>query len=48
MIMRPDLMHSMLTFACLCLMLRTFADSLGSDQARQNVEPDLDPNCLTL
>ena len=26
----------------------TFANSLDPDQARQNVGPDLDPNCLTL
>ena len=26
----------------------TFANSLASDQARQNVGPDLDPNCLPL
>ena len=26
----------------------TFANSLDPDQARQNVWPDLDPNCLTL
>ena len=32
----------------LCLLLITFANSLGPDQARQNVGPDLDPNCLTL
>ena len=25
-----------------------FANNLDSDQARQNVGPDLDPNCLTL
>ena len=25
----------------------TFANSLDPDQARQNVGPDLDPNCLT-
>ena len=25
-----------------------FASSLDPDQARQNVGPDLDPNCLTL
>ena len=25
-----------------------FANSLDPDQARQNVGPDLDPNCLTL
>ena len=29
-------------------MLITFANSLDLDQARQNVGPDLDPNCLTL
>ena len=27
--------------------LITFANSLDPDQARQNVGPDLDPNCLT-
>ena len=30
------------------LLLITFANSLDPDQARQNVGPDLDPNCLTL
>ena len=29
-------------------LLITFANSLDPDQARQNVGPDLDPNCLTL
>ena len=29
-----------------CHLLITFANSLDSDQARQNVGPDLDPNCL--
>ena len=29
-------------------LLITFANSLGPDQDRQNVSPDLDPNCLTL
>ena len=28
-------------------LLITFANSLDLDQARQNVGPDLDPNCLT-
>ena len=28
--------------------LRTFANNLDPDQARQNVGPDLDPNCLIL
>ena len=31
-----------------CRLLLTFADSLGPDQAGQNIWPDLDPNCLTL
>ena len=30
-----------------CHLLITFANSLGPDQARQNVGPDRDPNCLT-
>ena len=30
-----------------CHLLITFAKSLEPDQARQNVGPDLDPNCLT-
>ena len=29
-------------------LLITFANSLDPDQARQNVGPDLDPNCLKL
>ena len=35
-------------FACLCGMLITFANSLDTDQARNNIGPDLDLNCLTL
>ena len=31
-----------------CHLLTIFANSLDPDQARQNVGPDLDPNCLTL
>ena len=31
-----------------CHLLITFANSLDPDQDRQNVCPDLDPNCLTL
>ena len=31
----------------LCYLLIIFAISLDPDQARQNVGPDLDPNCLT-
>ena len=30
-----------------CCLLITLANSLESDQARQFVGPDLDPNCLT-
>ena len=35
-------------FFLLCRLLITFANSLDPDQARQNVGPDLDLNCLTL
>ena len=31
-----------------CCLLITFANSLDPDQDWQNVDPDLDPNCLTL
>ena len=31
-----------------CRLPITFANSLGPDQARQNVGPGLGPNCLTL
>ena len=31
-----------------CRLLITFSNSLNLDQKRQNVVPDLDPNCLTL
>ena len=37
-------LHARSNFCCL---LVTFANSLDPDQARQNVGPDLDPNCLT-
>ena len=30
-----------------CHLLISFSNSLDPDQARQNVGPDLDPNCLT-
>ena len=30
-----------------CHLLITFANNLDPDQARQNVRPDLDPNCLS-
>ena len=29
-----------------CRLLITFANSLDPDQDKQNVDPDLDPNCL--
>ena len=29
-------------------LLITFVNSLSTDQAKQKVRPDLDPNCLTL
>ena len=35
-----------LLFSCLCLLLMTFRNSWDPDQARQNVKPDLDQNCL--
>ena len=31
-----------------CRLLITFANSLGPEQAWENVGPDLDPNCLTI
>ena len=34
-----------LSLSVVCLI--TFAKSLGPDQTRQNLGPDLDPNCLT-
>ena len=36
------------SFLASSLLLFTFANSLDPDQDRQNVGPDLDPNCLTL
>ena len=35
-------------FTLSSLVLITFTNSLDLDQARQNFDPDLDPNCLTL
>ena len=37
-----------LLVAYLCCRLITFTNSLDPDQARQNVGPNLDANCLTL
>ena len=31
-----------------CRLSMTFANSLNPDQARRNVGPEMDPNCLTL
>ena len=41
-------MYKVNFFAYWCRLLITFANSLDPGQARQNVGPDLDPNCLTL
>ena len=41
-------LNSFPTSGYFCHLLITFANSLDPDQARQNVGPDLDPNCLTL
>ena len=38
----------MLTLCILVLSNDNLTNSLDPDQARQNVRPDLDPNCLTL
>ena len=40
--------NSFPTSGNICRLLITFANSLDPDQARRNVGPDLDPNCLTL
>ena len=39
--------NSLPTSSDFCHLLTTFANSLDPDQARPNVGPDLDPNCLT-
>ena len=41
--------HQVVLYLSLCqlCLLITIANSLDPDQARQNVGPDLDPNCLT-
>ena len=39
--------NSLTTSGDFCHLLITFANILDPDQARQNVGPDLDPNCLT-
>ena len=35
-----------LTLCHLCCLVVTFVNSLEPDQARQDVGPDLDPNCF--
>ena len=40
------LINSLPTSVVCCMI--TFANSLDPDQARRNVGPDLDPNCVTL
>ena len=40
--------NSLPTSGDLCHLLITFANSLEPDQARQNVGPALEPNCLTV
>ena len=40
--------NSFPTSGKLLLSVDNFANSLDPDQARQNMGPDLDPNCLTL
>ena len=40
--------HHSIVFNCLYRLLGTFANSWDPDQAKQNVRPDLHPNCLTL
>ena len=39
--------NSLPTSSDFCHLLITFSNSLDPDQARHNVRPDLDPNCLT-
>ena len=42
-----DRRHNFSPLGDFCRLLITFATSLDPDQARPNVGPDLDPNCLT-
>ena len=41
-------LKSRLDIGKFCHLMIIFANSLDPDQDRQNVGPDLDPNCLTL
>ena len=40
--------NSFLDSSDFCNLLITFANSLDPDHDRHSVDPDLDPNCLTL
>ena len=40
--------YHIITLACFCHPVITWANSLNPDQARHNVKPDLLPNCLTV
>ena len=42
----PRILNSFPASGDYCCLLITFAKSLDPDQTRQNVRPDLDPNCL--
>ena len=44
--LNPKIFQCVLLFNCRLLM--SFVNRLDPDQARQNVGPDLDPNCLTI
>ena len=46
-----QLLHTLYSFPAsgdFCRLLINFANSSDPDQNQQNVEPDLDRNCLTL
>ena len=43
-----NLLLTLFLFVETCHLLITFVNSLHPDQARQNVGPGMDPECLTL
>ena len=45
--LNDDKINYFLASGDLCCLLITFANSFEPDQDRQNVGPDLDPNCLS-
>ena len=45
---RPYIINSLPVISDVCHLPISFASSMDPDQARQNVGPDLDPNCFTL